>query len=78
MLATPGTLGLMSGDGWSYEMKWDGVRGLARTTGGSVRLTSRTGRDVTATYPELAELGTLAREDLVVDGEVVAVTPVTS
>ncbi len=73
MLATPGTLGLMSGDGWSYEMKWDGVRVLARTTGGSVRLISRTGRDVTATYPELAELGTLAREDLVVDGEVVAV-----
>lgn len=72
MLATPGTLGLMSGEGWAYEMKWDGIRVLARTTGHRVQLTSRTGRDVTATYPELAELGVLAREDVVVDGEVVA------
>ncbi|MEA5155818.1 non-homologous end-joining DNA ligase [Raineyella sp.] len=73
MLATAGTLGLMTGEGWAYEMKWDGIRVLARTTGRSVRLTGRTGRDVTATYPELSELGTLARQDLVVDGEVVAI-----
>lgn len=73
MLATSGTLGLMSGEGWAYEMKWDGIRVIARSSSGHVRLTSRTGRDVTATYPELAELGMLARGDLVVDGEVVAI-----
>jgi len=38
---------------WALEMKWDGVRALAYCDGGRVRLVSRTGQDVTATYPEL-------------------------
>lgn len=58
---------------WAYEMKWDGVRALAYVEDGRVRLYSRTGRDVTAVYPELAELGRAAGErPCVLDGEIVA------
>ena len=71
MLATRPTDGttLPRGPGWTYEVKWDGVRLLADTTAGRLRLLSRTGRDVTVTYPELAALGDL--DGVVLDGEVV-------
>jgi len=59
-------------DGWAYEMKWDGQRVLAFVDGVRARLQSRTGRDITATYPELAPLGrALAPRSAVLDGEVV-------
>jgi bifunctional non-homologous end joining protein LigD len=58
---------------WALEMKWDGVRVLAYCDGGQVRLISRTGQDVTATYPELRGLGSaLDRRQVLLDGEVVA------
>ena len=49
---------------WALEMKWDGVRALAYIEKGKVRLMSRTERDITVTYPELARLGsaTLPRQ----------------
>ncbi|MFI2751970.1 ATP-dependent DNA ligase [Cellulomonas sp. P22] len=62
--------GLPAGPGWAYEVKWDGVRVLADTTGGRLRLLSRTGRDVSAAYPELAPLASV--QGAVLDGEVVA------
>ncbi|WP_319637780.1 non-homologous end-joining DNA ligase [Pengzhenrongella sicca] len=61
---------LPTGPGWAYEVKWDGVRLLADTTGGPLRLLSRTGRDVTVSYPELGGLGEI--QGAVLDGEVVA------
>jgi bifunctional non-homologous end joining protein LigD len=61
---------LPSGPGWAFEVKWDGVRVLADTTSGHLRLLSRSDRDVTVAYPELAPLGDL--KDAVLDGEVVA------
>ncbi len=63
---------LPSGDDWSHELKWDGVR-LQVTTGlpGGIRLWSRTGRDVTATYPELTTLGDHLPLVTVLDGEAV-------
>lgn len=72
MLATSGTL--PSGDtGWAFEMKWDGLRALALISGGKVRLTSRTGRDITLVYPELAGLAAAAdAQQAVLDGEIVA------
>jgi bifunctional non-homologous end joining protein LigD len=70
MLATPATA-VPSGDGWVHEVKWDGMRVLADVRGGTVTLTSRTGNDVTASYPELSGLGTLY-DDMLLDGEVVA------
>ena len=58
---------------WALEMKWDGVRALVYCDGGRVRLMSRTGQDVTPTYPELRGLGSaLDRRQALLDGEVVA------
>lgn len=72
MLATSGTLGTLAGEEWALEWKWDGIRVLARADGGRVRLLSRRGNDVTATYPELAGLPRVLRGDALVDGEIVA------
>lgn len=59
--------------GWGYEIKWDGVRAVAYCETGRVRLESRTLRDITAQYPEVAgvalDLGGL---EAVLDGELVA------
>jgi bifunctional non-homologous end joining protein LigD len=58
---------------WIFERKLDGVRCLAFRESRGVRLVSRTGRDMSGSYPELVEA--LERErcdDFVVDGEIVA------
>jgi len=72
MLATLGSIGALARGDWALEWKWDGIRVLARTEGGQVRLMSRSGRDETARYPELAGLATALRADALVDGEIVA------
>jgi bifunctional non-homologous end joining protein LigD len=72
MLATAGTLPARD-EGWAYEMKWDGIRALAFARDGTTRLVSRTGRDVTFVYPELAGMAAaLGVAQAVLDGEVVA------
>jgi bifunctional non-homologous end joining protein LigD len=72
MLATLGSLPPETG-GWAFEMKWDGVRAIAFVEGGSAQFWSRTGRDVTSSYPELRGLAAAAGPARVVlDGEVVA------
>ncbi|MEO6652922.1 MAG: non-homologous end-joining DNA ligase [Ilumatobacteraceae bacterium] len=43
-------------DRWAYEIKYDGYRTLARVAGSTVQLQSSNLIDVTARYPELAEL----------------------
>ncbi|HEX2239963.1 MAG TPA: DNA polymerase ligase N-terminal domain-containing protein, partial [Actinomycetota bacterium] len=59
-------------DRWIFEPKWDGVRALAVCSEDSM-LISRTGRDITATYPELARLHErVVGIDAVLDGEIVA------
>ena len=68
-------IGDLPGDdgGWAYEMKWDGVRALAYIGNRRVRLLSRTGQDITGSYPELAGLGAaVGRRQAVLDGEIVA------
>ncbi|MCU1407898.1 MAG: ATP-dependent ligase [Glaciihabitans sp.] len=57
---------------WAFEMKWDGYRALATLSGGSTRLLSRNGVDLTANYPELARLADDVEGDAVIDGEIVA------
>jgi bifunctional non-homologous end joining protein LigD len=71
MLAT--TAGLPPDDGaWAYEMKWDGLRAIAEIDHGRLQLWSRTGRDITAGYPELQQLPAAAGVDqAVLDGEIV-------
>ncbi len=41
---------------WAYEVKWDGMRVLVDVGEGVLRVRSRTGRDVTVAFPELAAL----------------------
>jgi bifunctional non-homologous end joining protein LigD len=59
--------------GWGFEIKWDGVRAIAFSSGGRLRLTSRSGRDITAQYPEVRGLAAeLGAHEAVLDGEIVA------
>ncbi|HKJ13085.1 MAG TPA: DNA ligase, partial [Ornithinimicrobium sp.] len=75
MLATSGEAtgpqDLPHGPQWAHEIKWDGVRLLADVRKGQVVLRTRSGRDVSAGFPELARLADLA-EDVLLDGEAVA------
>jgi bifunctional non-homologous end joining protein LigD len=73
MLATHGSVsGLKSGQ-WAFEGKWDGYRLLVDADHGNVRLRSRSGRDITKEYPQLASLAAgIADHQVVLDGEVVA------
>jgi bifunctional non-homologous end joining protein LigD len=70
MLATPGRA-IPRGDEWVHEVKWDGMRVLADVAGRRLTLSSRTERDVTVAFPELADLGA-EYEDMLLDGEIVA------
>jgi bifunctional non-homologous end joining protein LigD len=55
---------------WWFEVKWDGVRVLVEAEPGRVRLRSRSGRDMSATYPELT--GLVVDRPTVLDGEIIA------
>jgi ATP-dependent DNA ligase len=58
---------LPTGDGWSYEPKWDGFRCIAFVDDGDVELQSRNGRSLTRYFPELAFMA----GRYVLDGEIV-------
>src|SRR5699024_5800556 len=53
-------------EAWALAMKWDGIRAVAGVGPAGVRVMSRGGNDITATYPEVAELAGLARPGTVV------------
>jgi len=73
MLASPaGSGGLPLGAGWSYEVKWDGYRAMARSERGRLRLHSRSGLDLLDRFPALGGLGEVTADGTVLDGEVVA------
>ncbi len=58
---------------WGFEVKWDGVRAIARCEPGRLRLLSRNGNDVTDAYPELRGLTrALGSHEALLDGEIVA------
>lgn len=69
MLATATTT-IPSGDEWVHEVKWDGMRVLVDVSEGRLRLFSRTERDVTVAFPELAPLAD-EYADMLLDGEIV-------
>jgi bifunctional non-homologous end joining protein LigD len=70
MLATPGQP--FSHPDWVFEIKYDGYRLLGGKERGRVRLFSRTGRDFTGVFPDVAEaIGALPQDDFLLDGEVV-------
>lgn len=67
-----------TGDGWTFEPKYDGIRILAYVAPGAVRLVSRNDRDKTLQFPEivaaLKPLVSRTRKSLVLDGEIVALS----
>ena len=59
------------GEGWAYEPKWDGFRGVLENASGELRLWSRNGRPLLRYFPELQPLGDLLPPRSAVDGEIV-------
>ena len=58
---------------WLFEVKWDGVRGLAYVDNGEVGVRSRAEREIALEYPEVRELANqLVADQAIVDGEIVA------
>jgi|SRR5438094_3729809 len=72
MLATL-TREVPSGPEWVFEEKYDGIRALAIRQRGGTRLYSRSLRDITADFAEVArDVAALPGQELVLDGELVA------
>jgi len=73
MLATL-TEGVPKGDGWLFEVKWDGYRATAYVRGGTARLESRNRNDLTQRFATVARAVEKAvrTPDCVLDGEVCA------
>lgn len=62
-----------SSPAWLYERKLDGERCLAFRDGPQIRLMSRNRRQITSTFPEIAEaIAAQSPQAFVVDGEIVA------
>jgi ATP-dependent DNA ligase len=62
---------LPEGDGWQYEPKWDGFRGVLENAGGELALWSRNERPLLRYFPELRPLGDLLPSVSALDGEIV-------
>src|SRR4029453_8702884 len=58
-------------DGWQYEPKWDGFRGVLENDGGELALWSRNGRPLLRYFPELRPLGDQLPPHSALDGEIV-------
>ncbi|MDJ0655622.1 MAG: DNA ligase D [Xanthomonadales bacterium] len=62
--------------GWVFEIKYDGYRVMAIRRDGTVQLLSRSGRDIAANFPEIAEaVAALPYDDFILDGELVVEGP---
>ncbi len=71
MLATLGTMPSDEQD-YSYEVKWDGYRALARWDGHELLLCSRNGHDLLERFPEIKAIAKTLKQDVILDGELVA------
>jgi bifunctional non-homologous end joining protein LigD len=73
MLATPADE-LPRGEGWLFEVKWDGYRALAYVRGGECELVSRNGNKLTDRFGPIARavVKALKTPNAVLDGEVCA------
>lgn len=72
MLATLGKAPV-SGENLATEFKWDGQRAIVVIEGGTTRVWTRNGADVSRTYPELAGIAeAVGGASVILDGEIVA------
>jgi len=73
MLATKGDV-VPTGEEWSHEVKWDGVRMLADVVPSAdrARLTTRNGNDATIAWPDVHP-APMGGRDLLVDGEIIGI-----
>jgi ATP-dependent DNA ligase len=62
---------LPESNGWQFEPKWDGFRGVLENDGGELALWSRNGRPLLRYFPELRPLGDLLPPHSALDGEIV-------
>src|SRR5262249_22973192 len=62
------------GEGWLFEVKWDGYRAIATVSQSDTTLTSRNGNDLTARFEHVAKeiAKAVKTPDCVLDGEVCA------
>ncbi len=76
MLARAGELPPDADAAWAYEIKWDGIRAVAVSEPGTLRLFTRNKNEVGARYPELRPFNrALSHHRAILDGEVVAFGP---
>ncbi|WP_427135735.1 ATP-dependent DNA ligase [Pseudarthrobacter sp. S9] len=73
MLASSGTTADLPDKDWQFELKWDGVRALIVADATKIRLISRNGNDMSASYPELTDRSCWPEQDFTADGEIIAV-----
>ncbi|MGZ4163611.1 MAG: ATP-dependent DNA ligase [Tumebacillaceae bacterium] len=65
-----------SGEAWTHQIKWDGVRCLTYFDGERVRLFNRRLRERTLHYPELVDVASYCTaRSVILDGEVIAFGP---
>jgi ATP-dependent DNA ligase len=62
---------LPESEGWQYEPKWDGFRGILENVEGELHLWSRNARPLLRYFPELETLGKKLPPGSAVDGEIV-------
>jgi bifunctional non-homologous end joining protein LigD len=65
------------GDGWTYEVKFDGFRALAYIHAGDCTLVSRNEKDLTGRFPEIAKalVKAVKSPNAVIDGEICRIDP---
>jgi bifunctional non-homologous end joining protein LigD len=65
------------GEGWSYEVKFDGFRAIAYLRGGECRLVSRNDNDLTGRFGDVAKalVKAVKSPHAVVDGEICRIDP---
>ncbi len=65
---------LPKGEGWLFEVKWDGYRAISYVRGGEAELVSRNDNDLTERFPSVARAlqRAVRTPDCVLDGEVCA------
>ena len=63
---------LILNDGWTLELKFDGIRAVLHMNDGQVRIDTRNEKDITTSFPEIEEVAQkLFNEHVVLDGEII-------